>query len=127
MMNSTYSSLVDYGLTNSQFADLSSVSEDEVEESKGTQYQNLGQVAHGSRRAPGTARGPGKVLVERRTFEGTARPAAPKKKEPVASPFDLAPAPRKKEAQKNQEVLLLSNQDDPISKSVQHYFIDKKH
>lgn len=36
LMNSTYSSLVDYGLTNSQFADLSSVSEDEVEENKGT-------------------------------------------------------------------------------------------
>ena len=36
MMNSTYSSLIDYGLTNSQFADLSSVSEDEVEENKGT-------------------------------------------------------------------------------------------
>ena len=43
-MNSTYSSLLDFGLTNSQFADLSSVSEDEVEENKGTQYQNLGTV-----------------------------------------------------------------------------------
>lgn len=111
-MNSTYSSLVDYGLTNSQFADLSSVSEDEVEESKGTQYQNLGQVKGQGKghRTPVTARGPEKS-AELRTRECITKP----EKNKLTSPFELAPAPKKREGQKNKDVILLSNQDDPIS------------
>ena len=122
MMNSTYSSLVDYGLTNSQFADLSSVSEDEAEENKGTQYQNLGVVKGDNQdyeemRAPGTAKTAGRpnerrTIVVGRTPNPQHGKAKRKHREPLASPFDLAPKPIKndeEQREKEPDVLLLDN------------------
>lgn len=97
-MNSTYSSLVDYGLTNSQFADLSSVSEDEVEEAKGTQYQNLGKVSKhagggGQQRTPATARAHHSKGQKRGEVLGRIVMPQDDQKRAAASPFELAPSP----------------------------------
>ena len=128
-MNSTHSSLVDYGLTNSQFADLSSVEEDDVEESKqGTCYQDLGEVPYGCHRV--VTAGPGQHQGDRRAGKGSAGPGERRR---LVSPFEaptgaLGKTPKRasSEGTDNEDVVILQ-EGDPISKGVQHYFIDKKH
>jgi len=122
LLNSTHSSLVDYGLTNSQFADLSSVEEDDVEESKqGTCYQDLGEVPYGCRRV--VAAGPGQHQGDRRARKGSATLGETRR---LVSPFEAPPGAQGHEETEHEDVVILQ-EGDPISKGVQHYFIDKKH